>query len=60
MWEDFSDFELAHLAEEYGVSNELIFNERLQLANRTHIENLLTKIEYNFAFPVDINYEVVV
>jgi hypothetical protein len=60
MWEGFSDLELAHLAAEYKVADQLVFNDRLQLVNRARIESLLTEIEYNFAFSVDINYEVVV
>lgn len=59
MWDDFTDYELASLCASYGLEDELIFNERLQLSNRTHIEKLLAKFEMNLAFPVDINEELV-
>ena len=58
MWNDFTDFELADLAGKYGLQDSLVFNERLQLANRQEIESLLTEVEYSMAFPVDFNSEL--
>lgn len=63
MWSDFSDYDLAQLAGEYGIADELVFNDRLQLANRSAIENRITFIEFNSAFPLeqeslDFNEEV--
>ena len=59
MWKDFSDFELAHLAGQYGLEDSLVFDYEMGLANREEIEHLLTEAEYRFAFPVDINCELV-
>ena len=59
MWDDFSDFELATLAGSYGLQDYLVFNDKLQLANREELETLLTEAEHDFAFPVDFNSEVV-
>jgi hypothetical protein len=52
MWEDFSDFEIAELAFQYGLGDslELRFNERFQLMNRTQIEEMLTAVEMSSAF----------
>lgn len=50
MWNDFSDFELAEIAAQYHLQDELDFNLDLTLMNREHIEQLLTKIEYEMAF----------
>lgn len=61
MWEDFSDYELATLAGSYNLQDHLVFNDRLQLANREEIECLLTEVEFDLAFPqelVDFNSEV--
>jgi hypothetical protein len=55
MWNDFSDYELAG---RYGLEDSLVFTDRLELANRSEIETLLTEAEYSFAFPVDFNSEV--
>ena len=59
MWKDYSDFELAHLAGQYGLEESLVFDCELGLANREEVEELLTKVELDFAFPVDINCELV-
>ncbi len=59
MWKDFSDFELAEIAGRYGLQDELMFNADLSLANRQEIENLLTLEEYDIAFGVDNNSELV-
>ena len=59
MWKDFSDFELAHLAGQYGLEDSLVFDYEMGLANREEIEALLTAAEYDLAFPVDINCELV-
>ena len=55
MWNDFSDYELAHLAGQYGLEDSLVFNGELNLANRAEVETLLTEAEYSLAFPVDFN-----
>ena len=53
MWQDYSDFELAQLAGEYGIADELVFNERFQLTNREHIEDCITQIEFELAYPAE-------
>lgn len=58
MWNDFSDFELAHLAGQYGLEDCLVFNSELKLANRSEVEQLLTAVEYDLAFPLDFKSEV--
>lgn len=58
MWNDFNDFELVHLANQYGLQHYVRFNDRLQLANRDEVECMITEYEYNLAFPLDINSEV--
>ena len=63
MWSDFSDYELAQLAGEYGIADELVFNDRLQLANRSFIENRITEIEFDCVYQaeqesLDFNEEV--
>jgi hypothetical protein len=52
MWKDFSDFEIAELAFQYGLGDnlELAFNERFQLVNRAQVEEMLTAVEMNTAF----------
>lgn len=50
MWKDFSDFELATLAGQYGLEDSLVFDCDLGLANREEIENLLTEVELDMAF----------
>jgi hypothetical protein len=50
MWDDFSDFELATLAGQYGLEDSLIFSGDLSLANRGEIETLLTNCELEMAF----------
>jgi hypothetical protein len=59
MWDDFTDFELATLAGQYGLEDSIVFTDKLQLANRDEVETLLTQAEHDFAFPVDFNSEVV-
>jgi hypothetical protein len=59
MWDDFTDFELANLAGQYGLEDSIVFTDKLQLANRQEVETLLTQAEHDFAFPVDFNSEVV-
>lgn len=59
MWNDFSDFELATLAGQYGLEDSIVFTDKLQLANREEIESLLTEAEHDFAFPFDFNSELV-
>lgn len=58
MWNDFTDFELADLAGQYGLEDSLVFTDRLELANRSEIETLVTEAEYSLAFPVDFNSEL--
>ena len=59
MWNDFSDFELAELAGNYGLEDSLVFAPDLTLANREEIEDLLTTTEFELAFQVvDNNSEV--
>ena len=53
MWDDYSDFEIAQLAGDYGIADELQFNDRLELMNRKVIEEHITQIEYDIAFPQD-------
>jgi hypothetical protein len=52
MWKDFSDFEIAELAFQYGLGDnlELRFTERFVLMNRHAIEELLTVAEMTAAF----------
>lgn len=50
MWSEYSDFELAQLAGNYGLEDSLIFSDRLTLVNREEIESLLTAVEYDMAF----------
>ena len=52
MWNDFSDFELAELAGNYGLEDSLVFCPDLTLANREEIEDLLTVTEMELAFQV--------
>lgn len=59
MWEDFTDFELATLAGQYGLEDSIVFTDKLQLANREEVERLLTEAEHDLAFPVAFNSEVV-
>jgi hypothetical protein len=56
MWEDFSDFELAELAGNYGIEEELVFSGDLSLANRSEIESRLTAIEYDMAFQEEVAF----
>jgi hypothetical protein len=52
MWKGFSDFEIAELAFQYGLGDnlELRFNERFMLMNRAEIEEMLTAVEMSAAF----------
>ena len=50
MWTDFSDFEIAELAEQYKIADELVFTSNFSLLNRAEIEEQLTLIEHEFAF----------
>ena len=59
MWNDFTDFELAEIAAQYGFQDHLDFNGDLKLSNRKTIEDLLTTYEFDLAFGVDNNSEVV-
>jgi hypothetical protein len=61
MWKDFDDFELACICADYGFEDRLEISDILpvKLANREEIETLLTEAEHDFAFPVDINCELV-
>lgn len=59
MWNDFTDFELAELAAQYDLQDELIFGSDLRLSNRAQIEALLTDLEFTMAFEsLDINQEI--
>lgn len=60
-WKDFDDFELACICADYGYEDRLVINEILpvKLGNRAEIEQLLTEIEHDLAFPVDFNEELV-
>ena len=50
MWNDYTDFELAHLAGQYGLEDSLVFDCEMGLANRKEIEDLLTVVELDMAF----------
>jgi len=53
MWNDFSDFELACLFVDYGYSEDeldIVGILPLKLANREHIESVLTTHELEMAF----------
>lgn len=50
MWKDFTDWELAEIAAQYHLQDELEFNSDLALMNREHIETLLTQTEFEMAF----------
>jgi hypothetical protein len=50
MWKDFSDFELATLAGQYGLEDSLVFAGDLSLANRTEVEKLIADFELEMAF----------
>jgi hypothetical protein len=56
MWKDFTDFELAQLAGNYGIEEELVFAGDLSLANRSEIESRLTAIEYDMAFQEEVAF----
>jgi hypothetical protein len=50
MWSGFSDWELAEIAAQYNLQDELDFNLDLTLMNRARIETLLTQVELEMAF----------
>lgn len=50
MWKDFSDWQLAEIAAQYHLQDELDFDLDLNLVNREHIEKLLTATEFEMAF----------
>jgi hypothetical protein len=50
MWSEFSDFELAQLAGNYGLEDLLVFSGDLSLANRDEVEKFLTEYEMAEAF----------
>jgi hypothetical protein len=49
MWNEFSDYELAELAGQYGLEDNLVFDYELHLANRDEIEKLLTEFEWEMS-----------
>lgn len=53
MWEGFSDYELVQLAGEYGIADECEFNDRLELSNREHVEDCITQLEFESAYPAE-------
>ena len=57
MWNDFTDFQLAELAGNYGLQDYLVFTDRLTLANREEVETVIEEYEYNIAFSVDFYSE---
>ena len=56
MWNDFSDFELATLAADYGLEESIVFADDLSLANREEIEHLLTETEFSLYFNSEVEY----
>lgn len=50
MWKDFTDFELAEIAAQYHLQDELEFNLDLKLMNRDKIEAMITDVELAMAF----------
>ena len=46
MWDDFCDVELAELALLYGLQNEVKFASEFLLANREHVEDMLSYYEH--------------
>jgi len=56
MWNDFSDFELATLAADYGLEESIVFSNDLSLANRAEIEHILTEAEYELYFNSEVEY----
>lgn len=48
MWIEFTDFELAMLAEKYGVDYTVTWDEKLQLVDRPAVEYALTVAEFNY------------
>ena len=47
MWLDFSDVDLATLCYSYGIQDECIWRIPLKLANRDHVQRVLTNFEMN-------------
>lgn len=56
MWNDFSDFELATLASNYGLEDSIVFANDLSLANREEIEHLLSEVEFSLYFNSEVEY----
>ena len=50
MWKDFTDFELASLAGQYGLEDSLVFGSDMTLLNRHQIEDMLIQSEFDMAF----------
>lgn len=53
MWLGFTDLELVQLAGEYGIADECDFNERFELINRDHVEDCITQLEFETAYPAE-------
>jgi hypothetical protein len=54
MWDEFTDFELAELAYQYGLQDQVeesAWNFDLTLKDRPRLETLLTAYEHDLAFP---------
>lgn len=51
-WADYEDFDLAVLCHDYGLEDVCVFAKILpvKLANRTDVENILTRYEQELAF----------
>ena len=56
MWNDFSDFELATIAANYGLEESIVFANDLSLANRLELEDILTKVEHELYFNSEVEY----
>lgn len=56
MWEDFTDFELAKIAADYGLEESIVFTPDLSLANRAELEHLLTECEFGLYFNSEVTY----
>lgn len=54
MWEDFSDFELATLASNYGLEESIVFAGDMSLANRLELETILTEAEHSLYFNSEV------
>lgn len=56
MWNDFSDFEIATLAADYGFEESVVFAADLSLANRVELEHFLTEAEFELYFKSEVDY----